>query len=40
MVALHSLQGGEKRLALPGQFRVRDVVSGEDYAPRPQEIVF
>lgn len=40
MVALHSLKGGEKRIALPGSFRVRDVVSGEEYSPEASEIVF
>jgi hypothetical protein len=41
VVALHSLQSGRKRIALPGQFRVRDVISGADYAPAAvQEITF
>ena len=40
MVALHSLQGGEKRIALPREFRVLDVVSGEEYSGSTREIVF
>ncbi len=40
MVALHSLQGGEKRIALPGEFQVCDVVSGAEYATSTRKIVF
>ncbi len=41
VVALQSLQSGRKRIVLPGRFRVRDVVTGEDYTPAPtQEITF
>ena len=40
MVALHSLRGGEKRIALPGTFDVRDVISGEQYAQGTSEIRF
>ena len=40
MVAVHSLQGGERRIDLPAEFRVRDVVSGEDVASRAREITF
>lgn len=37
VVALHSLQSGKKKIALPGRFRVRDVITGENYAPAPVE---
>ena len=41
IVALHSLQSGKKKIALPAPFRVRDVVTGEDYARTPtNEITF
>ena len=32
IVALHSLQSGQKRIALPGKFRVRDVITGKQVA--------
>jgi hypothetical protein len=40
IVALHSLASGEKRISLPGVFRVRDVVSGNEYARSARQIVF
>ncbi len=40
IVALHSIAPGKKRISLPGEFRVRDVVSGEEYARSAHEIVF
>ena len=40
IVALHSLKSGEKRIALPGRFRVRDLISGDPYANRTNEIKF
>ena len=41
IVALHSLQSGKKKISLPAPFRVRDVVTGEDYARTPtNEITF
>ena len=40
MVALHSLQGGEKRIFLPGTFNVRDVVADREYGREISEIAF
>jgi hypothetical protein len=41
IVALHSLQSGKKKIALPGPFRVRDAATGEEYARAPaSEITF
>ena len=40
VVALHSIKSERKRIALPGEYRVRDVVSGKEYAKRTREIVF
>jgi hypothetical protein len=39
-VALHSIASGKKRIVLPGQFRVRDVVSGDEYSRPTREIIF
>lgn len=40
LVALHSLQSGRKRITLPGLFRVTDVVTGQEYSPATNEIIF
>jgi hypothetical protein len=40
VVGLHSIQPGEKRIALPGEFAVRDLITGEAMARRAREIVF
>jgi hypothetical protein len=40
VVALHSLQSGKKKISLPGKFRVRDLISGKEYAKNTGEIVF
>ena len=40
VVALHSIKSGEKRIALPGQFAVEDLITGEPVAARADEIVF
>jgi hypothetical protein len=40
VVALHSVQSGEKRIALPGECRVTDLVAGKVIAERMREIVF
>ncbi len=40
LVALHSIQSGRKRIALPGEYRVRDVVTGQEVAAHSSEIVF
>jgi len=40
IVAVHSLQSGKKRIALPGQYRVREVITGKPYAASTSEIVF
>jgi hypothetical protein len=40
IVALHSIASGKKRIALPAQFRVRDVVSGAESPRSTREIVF
>ncbi|MCC6860329.1 MAG: hypothetical protein IT158_17300 [Bryobacterales bacterium] len=40
VVALHSLQSGKKRIALPGRFHVRDVTGGGEYAREASEIIF
>ncbi len=41
IVALHSLQSGKKKIVLPGSFRVRDVVTGEEFGRTPvSEIAF
>ncbi len=40
IVALHSLQSGEKRLALPGKFTVYDVITGQRLARRTDHISF
>lgn len=39
-VALHSIQSGRKRIALPGAFRVRDVITGHEVGQKMSEIVF
>jgi hypothetical protein len=40
VVALHSIKSERKRISLPGTYRVRDVVSGKEYAKRTGEIAF
>jgi hypothetical protein len=40
VVALHSLKSGPKSLALPGRFRVYDLISGREYARGTSEIKF
>jgi hypothetical protein len=40
IVALHSLKPGPRRIALPGAFNVRDVVTGERVGAALKEIVF
>ena len=40
VVALHSVKSGPKRLALPGRFRVYDLISGNEYARDILEITF
>ncbi|MHB9130287.1 MAG: hypothetical protein ACYDBB_04235 [Armatimonadota bacterium] len=40
IVALHSLQSGEKRIALPGAYAVYDVITGKRIARRTKEIKF
>ena len=40
VVALHSIQSGRKRIALPGRFTVHDVISGEEISRDANEIVF
>jgi hypothetical protein len=40
LVALHSIRSGPKRIALPGLYRVRDVVANAEYAPATREILF
>ncbi len=40
VVALHSLQTGKKRIALPGKYRVRDLVTDTVVARKIDEIVF
>ncbi|MCY3021687.1 MAG: hypothetical protein NTW87_21965 [Planctomycetota bacterium] len=40
VVALHSVISGEKRIRLPGEFAVRDVISGEPVAAKASEITF
>lgn len=40
IVGQHSLQVGKKRIALPGAFRVRDVVSGQLYSSSTDEIIY
>ncbi|MHB9130289.1 MAG: alpha-amylase family protein [Armatimonadota bacterium] len=40
IVALHSLQSGEKRIALPGTYAVYDVITGKLMAKRAKEIKF
>lgn len=40
VVALHSLKSGKKSISLPGKYRVRDLVSGKEYARAAGEIVF
>ena len=40
VVALHSLKSERKRIVLPGTFRVRDLITGKEYAKKTGEIVF
>lgn len=40
VVALHSLQSGAKRIALPGKFNIRDLITGEMYSRGTGEITF
>jgi hypothetical protein len=40
VVALHSVQSGDKRIALPGKYRIRDLVSDKIIARKTDEIVF
>ena len=40
VVALHSLKSGEKRISLPGRFRVKDLISGDLYSRGTREIKF
>lgn len=40
IVALHSLQSGEKTISLPAPYRVYDVVTGELISPRTSQIRF
>ncbi len=40
VVALHSIQTGEKRIALPGKYRVRDLVTNKVVARKTDEIIF
>jgi hypothetical protein len=40
VVALHTLKPGPRRIALPGTFNVRDVVTGERIGEGLEEIVF
>jgi hypothetical protein len=40
VVALHSLKSGRKTVALPGVYRVTDLVSGEPYADGASQIAF
>jgi len=40
VVALHSIQSGEKQIMLPGQFAVLDIVSGEMVSQRADAIKF
>jgi hypothetical protein len=40
VVALHSLKTERKRIALPGQFKVRDLIAGKSFSPGTNEIVF
>jgi len=40
VVGLHSVQTGEKRIELPGEFRVTDLITGKVIARRTREIAF
>jgi hypothetical protein len=40
VVALHSIQSGRKRIALPGEYRVRDVITGLEIGSQMREITF
>ena len=40
VVGLHSVQSGTKRIALPGKYRVTDLVTGKTVGRRIDEIVF
>jgi len=40
VVALHSIKSGKKRIALPGQFAVEDLITGERVAGQTDEIAF
>ena len=40
LVAIHSLQSGEKRIALPAESDVLDVITGQQIAQRTHEIRF
>ena len=40
VVALHSLKSEKKKISLPGKYRVKDLISGKEYAKNTSEIVF
>jgi hypothetical protein len=40
VVALHSLKTERKRIALPGHFAVKDLITGKPFSPRTNEIIF
>jgi len=40
VVALHSLKSERKRIALPGEFRVKDLIDGTTYAERAGSVEF
>lgn len=40
IVFLHSLKSGEKRISLPGKYKVTDLIDGKKFAEKTGEIVF